>query len=656
MSLANPIAGGKLFPGFNNPEKWMKRVIRKLQRKSSAYGQMIATNTADISNNAGFISSIAACGTDYINDPDYGLSCCFEDTNNIGQCLCNGTTIDDTSNPGSCCSANLKHPDHCLCSGTDMDDPNNPGNCCFKDLAIPGQCLCNAANYTDDPNKRCFNLDWKGDGVCDDENNHGGCDFDGGDCCGEDADTDLCTLCQCLEEEALMPNALGCCFEDSNNPGQCLCTGTEMDDPATPGSCCKDDVDNPGNCFVCEDSTTCNGNGTCIGNTGICECNGGFTGDHCDILTCSGKPICGGVGTCPEGSLVCDCGGASYVNAECSPPIESGEFLMVTCGSASPGTESEGKTTEVIDVLDPSKTCTTSIPDFPKWQKYMPRGGYLNGNLWICGGDQSTGDSDGDPRSKECYKADCSSLPCTWSHEADLGVGRAYSGSVVIKGTDPANDKMWFIGGHNINPPIGSQFYGRLDSSEFLHADGSISVGPNLPIKEQDHCAVQLINSDGTPGNVLYMGASHDPDRKKVWHYDISTDAITADHSTMLFEHSVSACTIFYSPKHEGRPVVYMGPGEFSNNQPEILDYEMTTTWEALPVMVGPPNDQWLPRAVPTPTMDGVYHIYDSVIYELKCTSSACAWTTIPDRFTTAFKRTRGFQAIYIPENLVSCS
>ena len=47
----------------------------------------------------------------------------------------------------------------------------------------------------------CFNLDWKGDGICDDQNNHAGCNFDGGDCCGPDADTDLCTLCQCLEEE-----------------------------------------------------------------------------------------------------------------------------------------------------------------------------------------------------------------------------------------------------------------------------------------------------------------------------------------------------------------------------------------------------------------------------------------------------------------------
>ena len=46
----------------------------------------------------------------------------------------------------------------------------------------------------------CFNLDWKGDGICDDQNNHGGCNFDGGDCCGSNVNTDWCTLCQCLEE------------------------------------------------------------------------------------------------------------------------------------------------------------------------------------------------------------------------------------------------------------------------------------------------------------------------------------------------------------------------------------------------------------------------------------------------------------------------
>ena len=29
---------------------------------------------------------------------------------------------------------------------------------------------------------------YKGDGICDDENNHCGCDYDGGDCCGPDVE------------------------------------------------------------------------------------------------------------------------------------------------------------------------------------------------------------------------------------------------------------------------------------------------------------------------------------------------------------------------------------------------------------------------------------------------------------------------------------
>ena len=45
---------------------------------------MIALNTAEISNTAGFISSIAKCESNYINDPDNGLSCCFEDNSNEG--------------------------------------------------------------------------------------------------------------------------------------------------------------------------------------------------------------------------------------------------------------------------------------------------------------------------------------------------------------------------------------------------------------------------------------------------------------------------------------------------------------------------------------------------------------------------------------------
>ena len=65
---------------------------------------------------------------------------------------------------------------------------------------------------------------------------------------------------------------------------------------------------------VCNNSTTCHTIGTCVDK---CECNGGFTGDHCDIATCPGKPMCGAVGTCPEGGMVCDCGDAVGVDDEC---------------------------------------------------------------------------------------------------------------------------------------------------------------------------------------------------------------------------------------------------------------------------------------------------------------------------------------------------
>ena len=44
-----------------------------------------------------------------------------------------------------------------------------------------------------------------------------------------------------------------------------------------------------------------------------------------------------------------------------------------------------------------------------------------------------------------------------------------------ITGTDPADDKLWISGGHN--PQVSGNY---LFSSEFLHADGTLSAGPVL--------------------------------------------------------------------------------------------------------------------------------------------------------------------------------
>merc|ERR1712110_944444 len=40
---------------------------------------------------------------------------------------------------------------------------------------------------------------WYGDGICDDDNNNQGCNYDGGDCCGSSVNTNYCTICKCLQ-------------------------------------------------------------------------------------------------------------------------------------------------------------------------------------------------------------------------------------------------------------------------------------------------------------------------------------------------------------------------------------------------------------------------------------------------------------------------
>ena len=88
------------------------------------------------------------------------------------------------------------------------------GDCCGGDTDIQSysyaytyctECLCLDPNYTaptgpDD--EGCYELSWKTDGYCDDENNNSGCEWDGGDCCGTDVDKTWCTVCACLDADS----------------------------------------------------------------------------------------------------------------------------------------------------------------------------------------------------------------------------------------------------------------------------------------------------------------------------------------------------------------------------------------------------------------------------------------------------------------------
>ena len=57
----------------------------------------------------------------------------------------------------------------------------------------------------------CGNLEYHSDGFCDDGNNTPGCDFDGGDCCGDDVKTEYCEECQCIDPNANCQNNYKTC-------------------------------------------------------------------------------------------------------------------------------------------------------------------------------------------------------------------------------------------------------------------------------------------------------------------------------------------------------------------------------------------------------------------------------------------------------------
>ena len=58
-----------------------------------------------------------------------------------------------------------------------------------------------------------------GDGHCDDSTNNIGCNFDGGDCCGDSVDTQYCIECICYENDGCLTELVGnsiCNYENDN--------------------------------------------------------------------------------------------------------------------------------------------------------------------------------------------------------------------------------------------------------------------------------------------------------------------------------------------------------------------------------------------------------------------------------------------------------
>ena len=121
-----------------------------------------------------FLSSITGCDSIHW----YADGIC-DDENNNEACFFDG---------GDCCGPNV-NTDYCTVCQCLSEGGSSGGN---------GGIATTTPSLTTN-NGGCANQAWVGDGYCDDGNNNQECNFDGGDCCGDDVNIDYCSECLCLE-------------------------------------------------------------------------------------------------------------------------------------------------------------------------------------------------------------------------------------------------------------------------------------------------------------------------------------------------------------------------------------------------------------------------------------------------------------------------
>ena len=71
--------------------------------------------------------------------------------------------------------------------------------------------------YTTSNPLDCRLPDYYGDGFCDDENNNLECNWDGGDCCGDNIDTQFCSICDCLNGNVKLCTSENTCGHDEGD-------------------------------------------------------------------------------------------------------------------------------------------------------------------------------------------------------------------------------------------------------------------------------------------------------------------------------------------------------------------------------------------------------------------------------------------------------
>ena len=205
---------------------------------------------------------------------------------------------------------------------------------------------------------------------------------------------------------------------------------------------------------------------------------------------------------------------------------------------------------QVIDVSSSSTACA-NLPSYP-FAMSGAAGGVVNGSPIICGGYTIRAE-----QIDTCHRFDRNSN--SWKLHSIMTSKRQVHVSTVVK------NALFITGGWD-----GS----RLATTEYIYANGTVVSGPNLPEARSDHCSVTLHD-----GKVMILGASYRSSlRRNVIIMDPADNSFTTGPS-MSYGRDRAGCTLFYSPLHNGRPVV-LAAGGTDEATAEVYDYTYANQWQ----------------------------------------------------------------------------
>ena len=132
----------------------------------------------------------------------------------------------------------------------------------------------------------------------------------------------------------------------------------------------------------------------------------------------------------------------------------------------------ESSKSEVIDLSDPNSICDP-LPNYPLGMA-SGFGGLVDGNTpLLCSGFSES-------QFENYVHEECFTFSeGEWKLIGKVNFGRWYGGSVVLD-----NSVLWLTGGTNMAVPF--------KSTEYVSADGTITLGPNMPEPIDEHCSVNL--------------------------------------------------------------------------------------------------------------------------------------------------------------------